>query len=148
MRWWRGSVAVAVVVALASGCAGPTYSESALRSQASRSASSAVSELETIRLVVTAQLSGDSWWQYTDVVVTDSESALTAIESTFASRQPPNAESTRVRFTVVEALGDAVSLAEAVRIAVRHDDLPKLRLLSAKIPKLVNRLNHLAGSVA
>src|SRR4051794_25104600 len=104
--------ALVAAVAVVAACAGPTYTDSALRSQASRSASAAVSELETMKLVVEAQLEGKSWWQYTDVVVTDSESTLSSIEGTFASRQPPSSASTRVRAKVVDALGNAVDVAE------------------------------------
>jgi hypothetical protein len=133
---------------LMTSCAGPTYTDSAMRSQASRSASSAVSELETLRLAVVSQLSGDSWWQFTDVIVTDSESALSSIESTLSSRQPPTAGSAQARDDVVQALGDAVDLAESIRIAVRHDDESSLRRLLRQLPPLVSRLSHLSASLA
>jgi hypothetical protein len=138
---------LAVALLLVS-CAGPTYTEEQMRSQASRSANSAVSDLETLRLVVRAQLDGNTWWQYTDVVVTDSEGSLSWIESTLSSRQPPNEQSAGARAVVVQALGDAVDLAQAVRIAVRDNDedhlrqlLPRLRHLSSKLSTLSTRVS-------
>ncbi|MGI8994266.1 MAG: hypothetical protein ACR2FP_08160 [Nocardioidaceae bacterium] len=47
-----------------------------------------MSEIETLQLAVSTQVNGNAWWPYTDVVVTDSESALSSIESTLSSRQP------------------------------------------------------------
>jgi hypothetical protein len=147
LRWVVVSCVVAVAMLITS-CAGPTYTDSAMRSQASRSASSAVSELETMRLVVGSQLGNRSWWQFTDVLVTDSEKTLSTIESTLSSRQPPTAGSAEARARVVEALGDAVDLAESIRIAVRDDDEPRLHRLRRQLPPLISRLSHLSAGVA
>jgi hypothetical protein len=129
-------------------CAGPTLSDHALRSQASRSAESAASEIETIKLAVQTQLAGDAWWRFTDVVVTDSESALDSIESTLASRQPPSDETAAVRATVVSALGDAVDLAAEARIAVRQHDESQLDQLVSALDDMSSRLTRLEESVS
>jgi hypothetical protein len=147
LRWVVVSSVVAVAMLITS-CAGPTYTDSAMRSQASRSASSAVSELETMRLVVGSQLGNRSWWQFTDVLVTDSEKTLSTIESTLSSRQPPTAGSAEARARVVQALGDAVNLSESIRIAVRDDDEPRLHRLGRQLPPLISRLSHLSAGVA
>jgi hypothetical protein len=106
-----------------------------------------VSEIETIRLAVQTQLDGDAWWRFTDVIVTDSESALSSIESTLSSRQPPSDETGQVRETVVSALGDAVELAAATRIAVRDHDDDRLAQLVSDLADMGDRLSRLEASV-
>jgi hypothetical protein len=144
----KAPVGVLLAVLCVAGCAGPTYTDSAMRSQASRSASAAVSELETLRLVVDAQLHDHSWWQYTDVVVTDSERALSTIESTLASRQPPSADSGKARNRVVTALEAASDMATDLRIAVRNEDESSLASLVRRIEPLADRLSKLSAVVA
>jgi hypothetical protein len=143
----RRTIAAAAAVIACAGCAGPTLTDHAMRSQASRSAESAVSEVETIRLAVQTQLDGNAWWQFTDILVTDSETALSSIESTLSSRQPPSDETAQVRNTVVAALGDAVDLAAATRIAVRSHDDSRLEQLVSDLGDMSNRLSKLEESV-
>jgi hypothetical protein len=138
---------LALATLLVTACAGPTVSDHAMRSQASRSAESAVSEVETIRQAIEAQLDGNAWWRYTDVVVTSSESALSSIESTLSSRQPPTPESAQARQQVVAALGDAADLATSVRIAVRDHDTSKLQASLADLGKVSDQLSALEQDV-
>ncbi len=147
-RWdthWRTHLAVAVLVGttLLSGCAGPTLTEEHYRSQAARSAGSAVSELETIRLAVGALLQDRVWRQYVDVVVTDAETALSSVDSTLSSRQPVNADADRVADRVGTALGDAVQLAGDIRIALRRHEDRALRQSLPRLERLSARLEHL-----
>jgi hypothetical protein len=114
-----------------------------MRSQAARSASSAVSEIETLRLAVLTQLDGNAWWRYTDVVVTDSETALGSIESTLSSRQPPSRRTEAIWNATVTALGDAVDLAVDVRVAERRENEDELRSLVPKLTAMSDRLSHL-----
>jgi hypothetical protein len=139
----RRAVAAACVALLCCGCAGPTLTDRAMRSQASRSAESAVSEIETIKLALQTQLDGKAWWRFTDVLVTDSESALSSIESTLSSRQPPSRETADVRAEVVTALGDAVDLAAEARIAVREHDEARLEQLISDLDDMSGRLSGL-----
>ncbi|HEY7043065.1 MAG TPA: hypothetical protein VH419_05295, partial [Nocardioidaceae bacterium] len=135
--------AVLIGVVILSGCAGPTTNDDAMRSQAARSANSATSEIETLKLAVTTQLDGNGWWRFTDVVVTDSETALDSINSTLASRQPPSTKTEAIRADTVTALGDAVDLAIDVRIAVRRHDESTLESLLPKLTQMSDRLGAL-----
>jgi hypothetical protein len=135
--------AVLIGVVILSGCAGPTTNDDAMRSQAARSANSATSEIETLKLAVTTQLDGNAWWRFTDVVVTDSETALDSINSTLASRQPPSTKTEAIRADTVTALGDAVDLAIDVRIAVRRHDESTLESLLPKLTQMSDRLGAL-----
>jgi len=134
---------LALAFCLVFGCAGPTTELDDLRSQAHRSAGSAVSELETLQIAVDTQLRGNAWWRYTDVVVTDSETALSSIESTFSSRQPPTPEAVTIRDTTVTALSTAVDLASSTRIAVRQHDTDQLQQLLPELEDASQRLSEL-----
>jgi hypothetical protein len=136
-------VSCLIGVVVLCGCAGPTTDDSAMRSQSARSASSAVSEIETLRLVVLTQLDGNAWWRYTDVVVTDSETALASIESTLSSRQPPSRQTEAIWSATVAALGDAVDLAVDVRVAERRENEAELRSLVPELVSMSERLSHL-----
>jgi hypothetical protein len=118
-----------------------------MRSQASRSAGSAVSEVETIRVAVTTQLDGGAWWRFTDVVVTDAERALSTIESTLDSRQPPSEASGAARARVVDALSRASDLATDVRIAVREHDTRQLETMLTDLGQISDELSSLEASV-
>ena len=133
------------LVALCASCAGPTVSDSALLSQASRSAQTAVSQLQTVDLAVRTQQRGDAWWSYTDVVVTSSEDALTSVEGTFDSRQPPSRTTDAAYRRTAKALADASELVTQIRISVRRGDLDSLRRQRARIAPLVKRLERLEG---
>jgi hypothetical protein len=92
-----------------------------------------VSELRTAYLVTGAQLEGDTWWRYTDVVVTDSEAAAATIESTFTSRQPPSPTSEKLYERTSKALSEAADLVTDLRIAVRKHDEATIREVRKKV---------------
>jgi hypothetical protein len=139
--------ALALVLSAVVACAGPTLDDEDMRSQASRSAGSAVSALQTMRLAVLAQLDGKAWWRFTDVVVTDVETTVSTIESTLASRQPPSADTAPVAKTVVDVLGSASDVTREVRIATRDHDDARLRQLLPSLQKVSTRLSRLEKSV-
>jgi hypothetical protein len=131
-----------LVSVLASACAGPTVSPAAMRSQAGRSALSVVSELQTVDLAVRTQLRDDAWWSYTDVTVTAAEDAVSTIESTLTSRQPPSGTDPVYRRTS-DALAAATDLVTEVRVAVRRKDEAELTRLRKEIPPLVKELEKI-----
>lgn len=133
---------LALLACLVSACAGPTVSAQAMRSQAGRSALSVVSELQTVDLAVRTQLRGDAWWSYTDVTVTAAEHAVSTIEGTLTSRQPPPGTD-RVYRRTSDALAAATDLVTEVRIAVRREDEAELARLSEEIPPLVSELEKI-----
>lgn len=142
-----GWPAGAVLLLVLTGCAGPTVSESALTSQATRSTQAAVSELRTVELATGVQLDGDAWWAYTDEVVTASEKAVGAVEATFTSRQPPGPAVDKIYDQTSTALSDAADLVTSIRIAVRRHDEPEVSRLRQRIPDLVEQLGR-AGKAA
>ncbi len=133
---------LAVLLSLVGACAGPTVSAQAMRSQAGRSALSVVSELQTVDLAVRTQLRGDAWWSYTDVTVTAAEHAVSTIESTLTSRQPPPGTDEVYRRTS-DALAAATDLVTEMRIAVRREQEAELARLRQEIPPLVSELERI-----
>jgi hypothetical protein len=133
---------VTVLACLLAGCAGPTASAQAMRSQAGRSALSVVSELQTVDLAARTQLRGDAWWSYTDVTVTAAEDAVGTVESTLTSRQPPPGTDQVYRHTS-DALAAATDLVTEVRIAVRRKDAAELARLRKEIPPLIRELERI-----
>jgi hypothetical protein len=129
-----------VLALVLTGCAGPTVSESALESQATRSTQAAASELSTVELATGVALDGDAWWAYTDDVVTASEKTVGAVEATFTSRQPPDSAVDRLYDQTSAALADAADLVTHMRIAVRRHDQAEVSRLRQGIPDLVDRL--------
>ena len=138
--------AVAVLLLLAA-CAGPTVTDSAMVSQAERSAGSMVSEVRTARLAAQTQLDGHAWWRYTDVVVTDAETTAGTIEDTLGSRQPPLTTVEPTYRKTVEQLSDAADLVTDLRIAVRRHDEAAIRDLLPRLDAAADRLERLEESL-
>jgi hypothetical protein len=134
---------VCCALVLLSGCVGPTTNETALRKQASMSAQSAVSELETVELVTRTRIRGNAWWAYTDLTVTSSEKAIGTIADTFGSRQAPSPSLDSLYERVSGALSDAADLVTQVRVAVRRHDVAQLRKLDKRLAEMSSRLQKL-----
>jgi len=138
--------AAALLIGLAA-CAVPTVTDHALVSQASRSAGSMVSEVRTAHLAAKSQLEGDTWWRYTDVVVTDAESAASTIEDTFGSRQPPSRDVEPTYRKTVATLSEAADLVTDLRIAVRRHDESGIRDLLPRLAAAADALEQLEESL-
>lgn len=137
------SAVLALVVLVATGCAGPTTTDRALRKQAVLSSEAAASELGTLELAMRSQLAGRACWAFTDVTVTASEEAASTIEETFTSRQPPRSSGPLYRRTG-DLLGEAADLTTDVRIAVRRHDEPELRRLAREVGPLLDAFDRIA----
>jgi hypothetical protein len=126
-------------VALIAGCAAPTSSAAEVRRQAKLSVTAALSELATVDLATRTQLRGDSFWPATDVTVTASEGAVSTVEQTFTSRQPPRTSGPLWTRTG-DLLTRTADLVTDVRLAVRRHDVPELRSLLRDVAPLQRRL--------
>ena len=146
MRHLRAVVTACVCVALV-GCAGPTVRDSAVRSQAEKSAGSMVSELRTAGLVAEVQIKDNAWWRYADVVVTDAEKAATTIEGTFTSSQPPSREIEPLYRNTSTMLSDAADLVTDLRIAIRRHDTAEINRLRPQLAAAADDLEILEASL-
>jgi len=121
---WRK---VAYVTALGSclllaACAAPVPDDGAYRHAALQTAIAMVSDLASGQLAAQIGLRGSSFSSFTDGNVTDAENDAGSVNSTFSSRQPPDARSDVLRQKMSQALSDATSALTDLRVAVRMDD--------------------------
>jgi len=72
-------------------------------------------------------LRGRTTLAYADTVVTDAENDVSAVQTAFDTRQPPDATSITLRDEFDNVLQDAVTAAQDLRIAVRRDDAHAIR---------------------
>ena len=126
---WRR---VACVVALSScpliaACAGPVPDDGAYRHAALNTAMAMASDLASARLAAQIGLRGKSFPTFTDGNVTDAENDADSVNSTFTSRQPPDAGSGALRQKMLRALSDGTSALTDLRVAVRMDDPAAVR---------------------
>lgn len=112
--------AVAVCVLLAA-CAGPVPDYDAYRHAALNTVTAVISSLASAELAVQNDLRGGNLFAFTDDSVTDAENDADSVNSTFGSRQPPDARSLALSQKMAQALSEATSALSSLRIAVRQD---------------------------
>jgi hypothetical protein len=87
-------------------------------------ATSALSSVETVRLA--SDTAYKSFGPYTASVVSDAEEAVTKVEGTFDSIQPPNDRADALHDELSRLLTDAADHVRAVRVAARRGELNEL----------------------
>ena len=127
---WRRAVVPALLlmplVACVSHPVGPARTMAKYDGKAATTAKSALSVVETVRLVARAAADGKAIGTYVDVVVSDAEESLDGLSGTFGSIQPPAERADEVRETLSGMLDDALGHVGEVRIAARRGDLADL----------------------
>jgi hypothetical protein len=81
-----------------------------------------VSDLASAQLATELGLRGSSFPPFTDGTITDAENDADSVDSTFTSRQPPDARSDALRQRMSQALSDATDALTDLRVDVRMDD--------------------------
>jgi hypothetical protein len=142
---WRQ---LACVVVLSSclpltACAGAVLDDGAYRHAALQTSMAMVSALASAQLAARLGLRGSSFPAFTDGNVTDAENDAGSVDSTFGSRQPPDARSDALRQTMDQALSGATSALTDLRVAVRMDDRAQVRKALAEVGKSLNTFNAL-----
>jgi hypothetical protein len=126
----RRALLVTVVVASASACVshpvGPARTFGKYEGKARTTAASALSEVQTARLVAHAAARGRAFGRYTGHVLSDAEESLGGLASTFGSIQPPDERSDDVRDQLGKLIDDAEDHVADVRIAARRGELHAL----------------------
>jgi hypothetical protein len=127
---WRRAALPALLLLVPSGCVahpvGPARTLSKYDGKAATTARSALSVVETVRLVARAAAEGKAIGTYVAVVVSDAEESLDGLSGTFASIQPPVRRADPVREALSGMLDDALGHVAEVRIAARRGDLADL----------------------
>ena len=123
---WRRAACVVVLGSclLIAACAGPVPGYGAYRHAALQTAMAMVSDLASAQLAAELGLRGQSFPAFTDGNVTDAENDAGSVNSTFSSRQPPDARSDVLRQKMLRALSGGTSALTDLRVAVRMQDWP------------------------
>jgi hypothetical protein len=117
--------------------------DGAYRHAALNTATAVVSDLASAQLAARLGLRGQSFPAFTDGNVTDAENDADSVNSTFGSRQPPDARSDALRQKMLQALSDATSALTDLRVAVRMDDRAQVRKALAEVGKSLKTFNDL-----
>jgi hypothetical protein len=132
----------ALAALLLTSCVGPATTVSAYTGKAVRTASDALSEVQTARLAVQASLDGKLPRAYLETVLQNSEDALSSIENSFDSIQPPNAaKADDLRDALDSVLGDGSDAVSQLRISARREDTAGLRSALSDLGPVAQKLD-------
>jgi hypothetical protein len=131
-RWLACAVVLGSCLLLAA-CAGPVPDEGAYRHAALQTSVAMVSDLASGRLAAQLGLRGSSFAAFTDGNVTNAENDAGSVNSTFGSRQPPDARSGVLRQTMLRALSGGTSALADLRVAVRMRDRVQVKKALAEV---------------
>jgi hypothetical protein len=124
----RRVAAAILAIGLAGGCVahpvGPARTFEKYQGKAVTTANSALSSVEVVRLA--ADTAHKSFGPYTAGVISDAEEAVTKVEGTFDSIQPPDARADSLHDELSRLLGDAADHIRDVRLAARRGQLDNL----------------------
>ena len=101
------------------------------------------SDLASARLAAQIGLRGKSFPTFTDGNVTDAENDADSVNSTFTSRQPPDARSDALRQTMLQALSDGTSALTDLReitLLTRRENLDSYRFRQWTEEKVIGRI--------
>ena len=142
---WRKVACVAVLGSCLpmAACAGPVPDEGAYRHAALQTSMAMVSDLASGQLAAQLGLRGSSFPAFTDGNVTDAENDADSVDSTFASRQPPDARSDALRQKMLQALSDGTSALTDLRVAVRMEDRVQVKKALAEVARSLKTFNDL-----
>jgi hypothetical protein len=105
---------------------GPARTFASFERKATTTAESALSAVETVRLAAQAGADGNGTGPYLGQVVSEQENALSGVQGTFGSIQPPDSRADQLRAELDELMSDALEHVVDVRIAIRRGDLAGL----------------------
>ena len=142
---WRLMACVAVLGSclLLTACAGPVPDDGAYRHAALLTSSAMVSALASAQLAAQLGLRGSSFPAFTDGNVTNAENDADSVNSTFSSRQPPDARSDALRQKMDQALSDGTSALSDLRVAVRMEDRAQVEKALAEVGRSLKTFNDL-----
>jgi hypothetical protein len=125
-------------------CVAPARSFDAYQGKAADTAESVVSAIETARLAVTAAREDRAFAPYLSVVLAEAEQGASGSGDIFASIQPPDERSARLRDALLAMVTRAESALADLRVAVRLGELDRLPELARPLPELSDQLDTFA----
>ena len=133
----RSLLCVLATALIGAGCVshpvGPARTMGTYAGKATTTAKSALSQVETVRLVADIADRDRATAPYVSTVVSEAEEAIDGLAGTFGSIQPPNEEADGLRGELAELLSEALDHTAAVRIAVRRGTLRGLGQVAAPL---------------
>jgi hypothetical protein len=129
----RRAFFVLALLALATACVAPARTFDDYEGKAVTSAETAASEARTA--ILTSSVAGRSQLPppTASVIVAEAAVGATGVADTFASIQPPDAESDALRAELLPALEQAADLIASMRIAARRTDTEAMAAVSADL---------------
>lgn len=115
----RTTTAAVIMAVIGSGCVGRAADYSTYEDKAAQAAGSGLSASRTASLAATLFVMRKGLAPYVDVTISQSEEEIRAIEGSFASIQPPDRRSLRLRSVLEPLLEEAVRLISLMRIQAR-----------------------------
>jgi hypothetical protein len=101
---------------------GPARTFAKYEGKATTTAESALSAVQTAKLVADTATEGRSFGPYTGQVLGDAEESLAGLDGTFGSIQPPDDDADDLRHELGGLLQDAEEHVATLRIAVRRGE--------------------------
>jgi hypothetical protein len=144
-RRGRQAFAAALLVFLSGpACVGPARTFETYEGKAVAAAEETVSALRTATLGARVAVEGRSFPPTTSVLLADAERDAIGARGSFASIQPPDGASDRLRDELIAMLDDAVDRLARLRIAARRTDLEDLARLADPLPDQADQLEDFA----
>jgi hypothetical protein len=141
--------ALLVLTACVSHPVGPARTLASYEAKAGTTAESALSAVETVRLLATAAADGNTFGPFTSIAVSEQEDALGGLRGTFLSIQPPpGADAEQLREEVSGLLTRAFDHVGAVRIEVRRGNLDGLDDVAAPLARDADDLRAVVEALA
>jgi hypothetical protein len=131
-------VAVALIVGLKPMTPARTADDYAHK--AKDTAESALSSVQTARLVAGAGTRGDAFGPYVSVVLSESETAVARAQGSFDRVQPPDAWSDRTRNRLGRLLDRSNDAVSRLRITARRGELDRLQRQARPLGSLAREL--------
>jgi hypothetical protein len=121
---------------------GPARTSAKYLGKAVTTARAAQSDVATAGLVSDAASRNHTFGPYTALVVSDAEAAVSGLQGTFDSIQPPDAASDEVRTELDGLLSDATDHLSEVRIAARRGTIDELARIARPLSADARRLER------
>ncbi len=141
-----GAATVVLSAATLTGCVahpvGSARTSGIYAAKATRSAESALSAVESVRLLAEAVSAGKAFGTYASVSADGQEDLLTKITTTFRSIQPPDETSRQLREELGVLLDRAGAHLAAVRIEIRRGRLTTAADVAAPMAQDAEALNE------
>jgi hypothetical protein len=125
---------------------GPARTYDKYRGKAVTTAIAAQSAIATALLVARSAAKGNAFGPYSALVLSDAEGALSGVQGTFDSIQPPDARADSLREQLDGLVGDALSHVAHVRIAARRGEISHLASIAEPLARDAQELESFADA--